>query len=131
MFYTIGYQKRRLQDLIDDLEKWLIDIVIDVRSKPNSKNPTWRPDNLRDALGKRGIKYYYNGRKLGGFGKFNKEALEPYIKKIERDEINICFLCFESDHKTCHRYYKIGKLLNSRGHTVWHITPLGRLSRQK
>ncbi|WP_244480296.1 DUF488 domain-containing protein [Rhizobium sp. Root1220] len=65
-FFTVGHSNRSLDEFIDILEGAGIDLVIDVRAFPRSReNPSFNIDTLPDSLAAAGISYEHC-RDLGG-----------------------------------------------------------------
>jgi len=65
--YTIGFGKRRVDQLIGILQQQNIQVVIDVRIEPASEaGSASRYEDLREALGDEGLEYHWAGRQLGG-----------------------------------------------------------------
>jgi len=126
--------------LIEELKRFDIPYVIDVRSQPYSKrNPQYRKKNLEKALAEAGIVYAWWGKQLGGRpedpsvytdGKVDYEKLKikPYFRKgIERlmkahqKGIRVALLCSEADPAQCHRSKLIGEALREKNIPVSHI----------
>lgn len=65
--YTIGFGRRRVDQLIAILQEYNIQVVIDVRTEPATEiDSAFRYDDLRGALEDEGLEYHLAGRQLGG-----------------------------------------------------------------
>ena len=124
--YTIGHSTRSIQEFIEILNEYGIDLVVDVRSIPYSEhNPQFNEDRFEEALNEKDIKYMHMGE-LGGFRspkadsinmawenkhfrgyadymqtKEFKMALEELIKLAQKHSLVI--MCSESVPWRCHR----------------------------
>lgn len=117
-FYTIGHSNRKLEEFLNLLKKYNIEILIDVRRFPKSKKFPWfNKEVLEDVLNKNNIKYVH----LENLGGFRKEGYEKYIKTYEfRDgfkkllefskDKNVCIMCAEKFYWKCHRKFIINEL---------------------
>ncbi len=138
--FTIGIGNQPIQDFIQNLKKYNIQAVIDIRSKPDSR---YRPDYNRQTLQKHlltnKIGYKFQGDKLGGipsnpelytnelpdYEKIRKtipyqQGLDYLEKGLEFD-CRMALLCACSDYTKCHRYNLVGKDLERKGYEVMHI----------
>ncbi len=127
--YTIGTSSRDIEEFIDILKYYSIQVAVDVRSFPFSKRyPHFNQDKLSEALKKSEIEYVYLGKELGGFRKGGYESYmltEDFMKGIEiLEEIaskrDTVFFCCEKLFFKCHRRF-IAKFLTNRGWKVYHI----------
>lgn len=122
MIYTIGYQDKKLSQLIEILDAYDVDVLVDVRTTPYSKYRDFNRPVLEEALLGR---YRYEGDRLGGLtGKrtlFYDEGLE-WIKKAHESGKKVCIMCMEADPKKCHRNFWIARDLEKRfGLKVEHL----------
>lgn len=124
-----------------------IDVVVDVRSNPNS---TWAPfankENLIDLLRGSGIKYMYLGDVLGGHpsgkeyynsksGKVDYASIresngfrEGITRLLNGTQSNrICLVCAEESPAHCHRSLLVGNALSQLGVTILHLRADGRI----
>jgi uncharacterized protein (DUF488 family) len=128
VIYTIGHSTKRMEQLLDDLKQYNIELVIDVRRWPSSKKFPWfNKEGLIDSLNSEGIDYLHFPE-LGGF---RKEGYINFVKsneftnalnrliKIINDKI-VTILCAELLWFRCHRRY-IAQMLVERGYQVIHI----------
>ena len=122
MIYSIGYQNlRTLADLIEQLKKYRIDLLLDVRSKPYSRNAAFRKETIERNLPKSGISYRWMGRILGGFSKISEAAIKNLVE-IQKEKA-VCLMCMEADPDRCHRKTEIALRLERYGVAVNHIFP--------
>lgn len=147
MLYTIGYGNRKIEDFIQLLRIYQIQILVDVRSRPFSR---FRPDfnrlTLEIQLMFSGIEYVFKGNELGGMPRnpnlqtnevpdYNKirnteeyqNGLSYLENKIQTGN-NIVIMCAELDFLKCHRYELVGADLVQRDYSVHHITKNGLIT---
>ena len=67
--FTLGTDRRSEEDFIEILLSYNIAAIIDVRSVPKSKIPTFTRGTLEELLKREGLEYFFLGRELGGFRK--------------------------------------------------------------
>ena len=129
MVYTIGYGGwRSLQKFIEFLKGLEIEMLVDVRRFPTSKNPSFKRENLEAELNKHGIRYEFIGETLGGYrrGGYQKhtktEAYNEGIKGLLElaRESNLVIMCLERSHRYCHRRF-IAETLKEMGTEVIHL----------
>ncbi len=85
--YTIGHSTRKVNEFIEILKFYKIEVLVDVRRFPvSTKNPQFKKENIKDSVEKHGIFYIWRGEGLGGF---RKEGYPEYTKsKVYKNEIN-------------------------------------------
>lgn len=119
---TIGYEGAELRHFLSTLEALGVTTLLDIRELPISRRPGFAKTALREGLASVGIAYRHEPR-LGSpkdirhqlredgdytrfFKKFGKhldkqgELLEQLTEELSG---TIALLCYERDHKTCHR----------------------------
>lgn len=125
--FTIGYQETPPKAVLDELENAGVKLLVDVRAVASSRRPGFSKNQLASGLKERGIGYLHlqalgtpkEGRLAARAG--DVKALETiYAKhlktpqaKIEMNELvglidqagPVCILCYERDHKDCHRKF--------------------------
>lgn len=126
--YTIGHSTRTLEEFIDILKHFQIELVIDVRKLPGSnKFPWFNKENLEQELPKNQIEYLHfpelGGFRKGGYEEFTRteefsQALNKLIEII--DDKVVAILCAEILWWRCHRRY-IANALVEKGLEVTHI----------
>ncbi len=147
--YTIGYGKRNISEFLSLLKKYAVEVIVDVRSFPYSKqNPDFSKERLKELLNKENIKFLYLGDLLGGRpkdadcyidGKVNYQKCEEkdfFKKGIARliaginKGYRICLMCSEIKPEDCHRSKLIGQYLEKMNIEVLHIDEGGNIKTQ-
>lgn len=132
--YTLGTSRRSEEDFIEILLNYDIKTLIDVRSYPKSKIPTFTREYLENLLQRENISYVFFGKELGGFRKGGYEAYvltEDFklgIDKLENaaEDGNAVIICAERFPWKCHRRW-IARELHRRGWQVEHIIDKGKV----
>src|SRR3989344_5135592 len=122
-FYTIGYEKRDIDQFLSLLIEYEIQVLIDVRKNPFSMNFSFISNKLKEHLTDVGIQYVHIPE-LGveSEDRKNLNSKRDYLRLFERykeelpsknqklSEIislgkkkRIALMCFERDHSFCHR----------------------------
>ena len=133
--FTIGYQETPPTAVLNELEHAGIKLLVDVRAVASSRRPGFSKNQLASGLKERGIGYLHlqglgtpkEGRLAARSG--DTKALETiYAKhlktpqaKQEMDELSmlirkagpVCILCYERDHRECHRKF-IAEIIEDR-----------------
>lgn len=125
--YTIGHSTRSLEEFLNILKLFRVEIVIDVRRFPSSKKFPWfNKESLKKELEKNKIRYLHfpelGGYRKEGYETFSKtkdffDAIEKMLKIINKNSV---ILCSEFKWWKCHRRY-IAAYLAKLGYTVIHI----------
>lgn len=128
MIYTIGHSTRNIEEFIDILKKYGIQLVVDVRRFPTSKKFPWFiKESLQKSLAKENIEYIHypelGGYRKGGYEAFTQtsefaEALDKLIGLI--DDKTATIMCAERFFWRCHRKYVANELVK-RGNKIVHI----------
>lgn len=123
--YSLGYERRTIEEFIEELQKVNVSILLDVREYAWSYKQYFRKNKFDAALAESGIKYLHIPA-AGNPKKIRKNFIKPEtvlkkyqlylerthsgmgeLKKIileaKKSKKNICLTCFEKDHQTCHR----------------------------
>jgi len=121
--FTVGYQGRSVEELIETLESAKVHIVIDVRAMPVSRRPSFSKAALSKALESRDIEYL-NIPELGAGKALRETHRNGDFKAFARDYrrtvlVNrrgrvarlaemvatqrVCLLCYEVNPEECHR----------------------------
>lgn len=120
---TSGYQGEHVEQLIEKLVAAKVTMLVDVRRRAHSRKPGFSKTALSNALGEAGIAYTHL-RQLGMPEELmplrnltdNSPILHEYRNRMMHDnsaleplrdmlsEHRVCLLCFESDHRQCHRH---------------------------
>lgn len=141
-FYTIGYEKRDIDEYIQKLKDNDVKTLIDVRELPLSRKKGFSKTPLKEACEEAGIKYRHI-KQLGA----PKEIRDP-LKNDEKDfdwferqyksEIknrdqyidflktwagheNIALTCYERDNEECHRNIVAHKMKEDKNLNVVHL----------
>lgn len=121
--FTVGYEGRSLDELIDELVGAGVERLVDVRELPLSRRRGFSKTALSEALRDAGIEYvhvkalgnpkpnrerYWAGDIEGGSAVYRKHlnngsrsALVELADTL--GDARACLLCFERDHTECHR----------------------------
>jgi uncharacterized protein (DUF488 family) len=148
--YTIGHSNHSLETFLNLLRDLRIDVVVDIRSKPNSQVvPHFNRKPLENSLKISGFKYLYWGKELGGkpnskeFYDANGHVLysliaksSPFIQAIERllkgiRDYRVVLLCSEENPWNCHRRLLVGKVLRNYDVNLQHIRGNGRVQSEE
>jgi len=124
VIYTIGYERRDVQDLTARLVDFDVDLLIDVREKPISRKVDFRKNILAGACNEAGIDYE-SWPQLGSTGhqrnrlkstgdlrefmrrfrdfarRGRSEAIEALADVVQMK--SVALLCYERSHHECHR----------------------------
>src|SRR5690606_741379 len=124
--WTIGHSTRSLQEFVDLLSHYSIELLVDVRSLPGSRKfPHFNKENLEVELPANGILYQHH-LALGGRRKFHKDSkntawrnasFQGYADYMESEEFknainnlkvcsqnkHTCIMCSEAVWWRCHR----------------------------
>lgn len=120
--FTIGYQGRSLDEFVTFLMRERIDTLCDVRRKAISRKKGFSKRALSTALESVGITYVHMpnlGMPLDLLPARNLKDNSPILAQYEcrisdeaeavqrlaqtARESRVCLLCFEDDHRQCHR----------------------------
>jgi len=134
--YTVGHSNRTLNEFIDILKAYNINIVVDVRRFPvSSRYPWFNKDSLCQSLKSKGVRYVWMGNLLGGYrtGGYKKyleskeyeRGIKKLISLIEREKGYVAIMCSEMLWFKCHRRY-IADTLSSKGFKVVHVISMER-----
>jgi uncharacterized protein (DUF488 family) len=142
--FTIGYEKRPIEELVELLAEARVDVILDVRDKPVSRKPGFSKRGLAAALAKANIGYVHAGfagnpKSLRDSAASPAEALRSYERHLDRNPAVLaelsdliaklhgegkraCLLCLERDPAECHR----GILARRwKGNTARKVVSLG------
>ncbi len=143
IIYTIGHSTHTIEDLLQMLRSFGIEVLVDIRSLPGSRKfPQFDQEALKRSLEEIGIQYIYLAD-LGGRRKARKdstnnrwrnasfrgyadymetEKFKAGIAELERiaSKKTTVIMCAEAVWWRCHRSM-ISDLLKAKGWTVYHI----------
>lgn len=123
--FTLGYEKKNINEFIDILVKSKIKILVDVRETAWSYKRDFCKSKFTSALAEHGITYIHvnkagNPKALRRKAKSRSSCLEDYRKYLRDTESGIddlesilvaarleneavCLTCYEREHVECHR----------------------------
>jgi len=123
--FTLGYEKRSLEEYIKILKEHNVKIVLDVREKAWSHKRDFCKTRFKDGLSKHKILYVHvpeagNPKNIRIKSKSSEHCLELYgeylskthngldiikqaILDAKKEKKKVCLTCFERDPKMCHR----------------------------
>lgn len=147
--YTIGHSNHLIGRFIQLLQKYNIEVLVDIRSNPYSKHsPQFNSRNIREEIITSGIKYLYLGKELGGKPKGKdfydskgniiyshlgeSQIFRKGLCRLEKglDKYKIAIMCSEEDPNKCHRSLLVGRALVANGIILKHIRGNGELEIQ-
>lgn len=141
--YTLGYEKRTIDQFIEALKAADVHTLIDVRETAWSYKRDFCKVKFSQALSGAGINYIHL-RELGNPKRFRRDdsdrdrVLGKYkshleeteagipeiidlIKVAKRDKKNICLTCYEREHTECHRSIITNHPKIARAATITHL----------
>jgi uncharacterized protein (DUF488 family) len=123
--FTIGYEQTPQKAVLDELQHAGVKLLVDVRAVTSSRRPGFSKNQLAASLDERGIAYVHlkalgtpkEGRQAARNGDYAtlEKIYSAHLKKPdarqEMDELAtlvmkagpVCLLCYERDHRHCHR----------------------------
>ena len=133
--FTIGYEQTPAKAVLDELEQAGVKLLVDVRAVASSRRPGFSKNQLAAGLDERGISYLHlrglgtpkDGREAARSGKLDllHKIYAKHLKSSqaieEMDELAalvkksgpVCILCYERDHRECHRQW-IAEIIEHR-----------------
>jgi len=124
MLYSIGYGGRSFKGFIAELQKHKIDVLIDIRSYPQSRQWWFSRKHLEKNRLPNRIKYRWAGHVLGGKNNnFNRTDKADYLEDILSLAgcFNVALMCAERDPDHCHRKLELDPIINQLGGQIEHI----------
>lgn len=145
--YTIGYEGVSQSSFIAWLTGNNIDILADIRYRPQSRKKGFSKNGLRDSLSENGIEYLGvpslgvpkdmrdRLKATGDYKSFfkryreslstKKQDVQDLIRVVESGK-RVALLCFERDATKCHRSVLAEQIraMDSNGSKVVHLEPL-------
>jgi len=148
--FTLGHSVMQSSAFLQILLRLGIDIVIDVRSKPQSfRFPHFDQLELEKALDTAGIQYLFLGEELGGRPQdpkaYRSDGIVDYrtwrksrpfqygIERVLRElaERDLVLICAEEDPLNCHRFLMVCPELIMLGIEPSHIRKGGLIETQR
>lgn len=142
MLNTIGYESADLFDFVETLKKAEINLLVDVRDRAQSRRRGFSKTALAEAVNEAGIEYLHlrqlgdpkEGREAARAGQWEKfhriyeavmqsDLAQDAIALIQSvcEQKNVCLLCYERDHTTCHRKCISDELERRLGEKTRHL----------
>ncbi|WP_353937362.1 DUF488 domain-containing protein [Mesorhizobium liriopis] len=140
--FTIGYEGSTVDDFLAVLTEVGVRHLVDVRDLPSSRKAGFSKNSLRDRLVSTGIQYSHvkvlgdprEGRLAARAGDKNRfeRIFREHISNLEASaairslanedsQNSICLMCFERDHKFCHRQILCEEILSLSAMPVRHL----------
>lgn len=142
---TIGYEGTTIDRVIAALSAAGTQLLVDVRAVPQSRKPGFSKRQLAAALDQAGIGYVHlqalgtpkAGRDAVRAG--HPEHMVPIFEEHMKSDRSLaeleqakqlcrsrtaCLLCFEADHRHCHRSLVAEMVSADTGQVVHHLTVL-------
>lgn len=123
--FTLGYEKRNIEQYIEVLKRNKINLVVDVRQTAWSHKRDFCKKKFEASLQAEGINYLHcrelgNPKHLRSSGEGVEEVLEKFglylygsemvktkvseiVDKAKVQDLSICLTCFERNYLECHR----------------------------
>jgi uncharacterized protein (DUF488 family) len=151
--YTIGHSTRTLDELVEALRSFDVDVLVDIRTVPRSRtNPQFNRETLPAKLRNRRLRYRHLAR-LGGLrrpkpdspnGAWRNESFRGYADYMLTPEFEegldalheladggtVALMCAEAVPWRCHRSL-VADVLTARGAKVEHISSPARARRHR
>jgi len=142
--FTIGYEGLSIDDLMEALDAFEIEMVVDVRERPQSRKPGFSKNALTGYLERAHIAYVHMeslgcpkpirdqyrvdgdwARYTAGFLKHLDSQQRSLVEVSKRAHSSTCaLLCFEADFNRCHRSIVADALRTQYGENIKHITAM-------
>ena len=144
VLYTLGYEKRTIEEFLAILKSVEVDVLIDVRDVAWSHKRDFAKAALHAHLAANGIGYVHarfagNPKRLRARGGTSEELLAIYAEHLDdhpeiveefralvadlaKDGRRPCIMCFERDPRDCHRSVLAARWMGRRrGARVEHL----------
>ncbi|GBE56719.1 hypothetical protein BMS3Bbin16_00929 [archaeon BMS3Bbin16] len=137
--FTIGYEKRDIDDFVRILQINNVEILVDIRANGHSRKPGFSNGTLKNRLESVGINYLHVAKlgipkelrahlKTKGYNWLFKEYEKRLnhdtneLKKLEKvvNRGTSCLMCFELEPRECHRSIT-AKKLEDNGFEIAHL----------
>jgi uncharacterized protein (DUF488 family) len=140
--FTAGYEGLSLPDFLRQLKAASVEVLFDIRYRPQSRKPGFSKKKLAAACKRREIRYVHDP-KLGTppdqmaamkeAGEYTPQIFKRYrrflLKQVESlqtavdvaSKENTCFLCYEKDYRTCHRKIVAEEVTLRTGLPITHL----------
>lgn len=142
MLATIGYEGATQEELIYTLQKAGVEVLVDIRERAQSRKLGFSKSALSQAIINAGMEYIHfrslgdpkNGRdaaRAGDYEKFisifesvlaGEEAQSALVEVIGlARKKHICLMCYERDHRYCHRNIVSDRVEEALGEKTFHL----------
>jgi uncharacterized protein (DUF488 family) len=122
--FTAGYEGLTLREFLRRLKDASVEVLFDIRYRPQSRKPGFSKNKLAAACKRTGIEYVHDPklgtppdqmeamRKAGGYSpnllRKYRTFLLKQVNSLERAATIVagaktCLLCYEADYRGCHR----------------------------
>src|SRR5262249_31113887 len=143
--FTIGYEKARLADTVAALKEAGVTTLIDVRDRPQSRRPGFSRRQLEAGMAEAGVRQCGvkgHGTTPQGRGANRMLQWELFWRIVDDKLASAeaehalaeagaiataapsCLLCYEGDHRICHRGRVADILAARHGFSVHHLQPV-------
>jgi uncharacterized protein (DUF488 family) len=140
--FTIGYEGSTVDRVVAALHAAGVAHLLDVRAVPSSRKPGFSRRQLEAAVREAGLEYTHlralgtpkpgrDAARRGDAATMQRifaahlQAPEPQAELARAEAISraspCCLLCFERDHRMCHRDILAGLLAGGTGGRVTHL----------
>ncbi|RWF20530.1 DUF488 family protein [Mesorhizobium sp.] len=140
--YTFGYEGLTIEAFVERLLAARIRLVIDVRATPLSRKRGFSKVAFGQALATAGISYVHaramgcpknvreRYKRDGSWSIYTASFLQyldgqgPAVDEVAKlaQSTSSCLVCFEADHKFCHRTYVARAVASRTGSSIVHLT---------
>lgn len=121
--FSIGHSNKPLEALIELLQQFNIDTLIDVRTSPGSRwHPQFNTHPIQEACDAADMRYELRGKNVGGLGRnvdFD-ETIDEFFERAQNGE-QIALMCSEGKPDDCHRKSMLAPEFLKRRMTMTHI----------
>ena len=126
--WTIGHSNRSKENFLELLQRYDVQVLVDVRSFPTSKIAHFRRQEMEQWLPENGVEYLWLGKELGGYrsGGYQKHMRTELFKEGMEKLLEVaakkrtCIMCMEANPRYCHRRF-ISAYLERKKIEVIHI----------
>lgn len=141
--FTIGYEQTPARAVFDELQRAGVKLLVDVRAVVSSRRPGFSKSQLTAEFEERGISYLHlrglgtpkEGRMAArkGDAKTLSKIYAAHLKttqaREDMDELAalvktsgpVCLLCYERDHRDCHRTFVAEIIKDRDGVTIQNL----------
>ena len=141
--FTAGYEGLSLSQFLKQLNAASVEVLFDIRYRPQSRKPGFSKNKLAAACKRAGIRYLHDPKlgtppdqmeamKAAGaytpqiFKRYRTfllkqgDSLEQAVEVVSKE--NTCLLCYEADYRTCHRRIVAEEIERRSGVPVTHLS---------